>query len=107
VGSRLTIAYVPFCGVVSPRYVSSLIELGMDPITVEALAVDPLYRRQNRVMSAVCTALELPLCDATADLVQAEEAGEPQYWRYDTHPRPAGYATIARCIHRALSVRSR
>ena len=74
VGSRLMVAYVPFCGVVSRRYVPSLVDLGMDRTTAEA----------------------------TADLVQAEEAGVPQYWRYDTHPRPAGYATLARRIHRAL-----
>jgi len=102
VGSRLTVAYIPFCGVVSSRYVPSLIDLGMDRTTAEALAVDPIYRRQNRAMTAVCTSLKLPLADATADLVQAEAAGTPQYWRYDTHPRPAGYATIARRIHRAL-----
>ncbi len=102
VGSRLMVAYVPFCGVVSRRYVPSLVELGMDRTTAEALAVDPIYRRQNRVTTGVCTSLELPLADATADLVQAEAAGVPQYWTYDTHPRPAGYATIARRIHRAL-----
>jgi len=102
VGSRLIIAYVPFCGVVSRRYASSLVELGMDRTTAEALAVDPIYRGQNRVVTEVCTSLELPLADATADLVQAEEAGVPQYWRYDTHPRPAGYAAIAHRIHCAL-----
>ena len=82
VGSRLMVAYVPFCGVVSRRYVPSLVELGMDRTTAEALAVDPIYRRQNRVTTGVCTSLELPLADATADLVQAEAAGVPQYWTY-------------------------
>ncbi len=102
VGSRLIIAYVPFCGVVSRRYVPSLVELGMDRTTAEALAVNPIYRGQNRVLNEVCSSLKLPLADATADLAHAEEAGVPQYWSYDTHPRPAGYATIARRIHRAL-----
>jgi lysophospholipase L1-like esterase len=96
------VAYVPFCGVVSRRYVPSLVELGMDRTTAEALAVDLIYHRQNRVVTEVCISLGLPLADATADLVQAEAAGVPQYWRYDTHPRSAGYATIARRIHRGL-----
>jgi hypothetical protein len=33
VGSRLMVAYVPFCGVVSRRYVPSLVDLGMDRTT--------------------------------------------------------------------------
>lgn len=102
VGSRLIVAYVPFCGVVSRRYAPSLVALGMDPTTAEALAVDPIYRRQNRIMGEVCPSLKLPLADATEDLVRAEKEGTPQYWRFDTHPRPAGYATIARRIHRVL-----
>ena len=101
-GIRFHVAYVPFCGVVHPRYAMSLSQLGMQPATALALSRDPLYRRQNQHLADVCSALGLTLADATADLVQAEEAGVPQYWKYDTHPRPAGYATIARRIHRAL-----
>ena len=53
-------------------------------------------------LAAVCTALHLPLADTTEDLVQAERDGDAQYWEYDTHPRPAGYATIARRIDQVL-----
>jgi lysophospholipase L1-like esterase len=102
-GARLVIAYVPFCGVVSERYASPLVELGMKPETAEALSQDPIYRRQNRMLADLCSALKLPLADATEDLVREEARGVPQFWSYDTHPRPAGYATIARGIHRALS----
>jgi len=68
----------------------------------KALSRDPLYRRQIQHLADVCSTLSLPLVDATADLVRAEEVGVPQYWKFDTHPRPAGYATIARRIHRVL-----
>ncbi len=98
----MTIAYVPFCAVVNRRYVDPLVKLGMDRATAEAMSVDPIYRRQNQLMAEVCRSLGLPLVDATEDLVRADAAGTPQYWSFDTHPRPAGYATIARCIHRTL-----
>jgi hypothetical protein len=101
-GAKFLVAYVPFCGVVHSGYAKSLSQLGMPPATALALSRDPLYRRQNQHLAGVCKALGLILVDVTADLVRAEAAGEPQYWNYDTHPRPAGYATIARRIHRAL-----
>ncbi len=106
-GARLTLAYVPFCGVISCRYTHPLIEEGMDPATAEALATDAIYQRQNQLLSELCQKLELPLADATADVKQAEEEGMPQYWEYDTHPRPAGYATIARRIFQTLRADSR
>jgi hypothetical protein len=98
----LIVAYVPFCGTVHPRYAPALIKLGMDRGTAQALASDPNYRRQNQHLADLCSALKLPLADATEDLVRAEEAGLRQYWEYDTHPRPAGYATIAGRIHKTL-----
>lgn len=98
VGARMIVAYTPFCGVVHPRYAGALVELGMDRETAEALAVDPKYRGQNRVMAAACVELGLPLADATAALEAAEAVG-PQYWPYDTHPNAEGYAIIARRIH--------
>jgi hypothetical protein len=102
VGARLLIAYVPFCGVVSTHYVPSLVRLGMDPHTAETLAADPIYHRQNAELAEVCSRLHLPLADTTDDLIQAERSGVPQYWEYDTHPRPAGYATIARRLQEAF-----
>jgi lysophospholipase L1-like esterase len=74
----------------------------MQPDLAQALARDPVYRRQNRHLKELCAALSLPLADATEDLVQAEEAGIRQFWEWDTHPRPTGYSTIARRIHQAL-----
>jgi lysophospholipase L1-like esterase len=102
VGARLMVAYVPFCGAVSAHYAPSLVRLGMDRRTAENLAVDPIYRRQNIELAEVCSRLCLPLVDTTEDLTQAEQAGARQYWEYDTHPRPAGYATIARRIDQAF-----
>ena len=101
VGARLLVAYVPFCGVVGSHYAPSLVRLGMDRHTAKVLAVDPVYHRQNAELAEVCARLQLPLADTTDDLTQAERAGVHQYWEYDTHPRPAGYATIARRIDQA------
>ncbi|WP_165231682.1 SGNH/GDSL hydrolase family protein [Aquisphaera insulae] len=98
-GARLMVAYTPFLGVVHPRYAPALVALGMDPATAEALPVDPKYRSQPRHLAEVCRALDIPLADATAALEAAEASEGPQYWPYDTHPNPAGYATIARHIH--------
>lgn len=101
-GARLLVAYVPFSGTVHAHYAASLIKLGMRPSIAAALARDPVYRRQNQHLAQVCSTLNLPLADSTADLVRAEESGNRQYWEFDTHPRPAGYATIARRIHAFL-----
>jgi len=98
-GARLIVAYTPFCGVVHKRYAEPLIETGMDPATAEALSTDPKYRNQNQILAEVCAELNLPLADATDDLIKAEESGRPQYWRYDTHPNAEGYATIANRVH--------
>jgi len=97
-GARMMVAYTPFCGVASRRCVDALAAAGMDRGTAEALAVDPRYRAQNRVLESVCADLRLPLADATAAL-EAADADAPQYWPYDTHPNAEGYATIARRIH--------
>jgi hypothetical protein len=101
-GIELVVAYTPFCGTVHSHYAGSLVKLGMQPDLAQALAHDPVYRRQNRHLKELCSALSLPLADATEDLVQAEESGIRQFWEWDTHPRPTGYATIARRIHQAL-----
>jgi hypothetical protein len=101
-GTRLIVAYVPFCGVVHPRYAPSLIKVGMAPPIATALSRDQIFRRQNVFLASLCAAMNLPLADTTEDLVEAEQAGTPQYWSFDSHPRPAGYATIARRLHRAL-----
>jgi hypothetical protein len=106
-GIRFLVAYVPFCGVVHPRYAPALIELGMLPAVAESLYRDPIYGRHNRMLAGLCSSLKLSLADATEDLVREEARGVPQYWSYDTHPRPAGYATIARRIYRGLRVAPR
>jgi hypothetical protein len=98
-GASLTIAYVPFCGVVHPRYASSLIKMGMSQAVADALATDPAYRGQAAMLARVCPSLGMPLADTTEALARAEADGTPQFWDYDTHPRPAGYATIAGAIH--------
>ena len=88
-GAPLTIAYVPFCGVVSPRYAPSLVRLGMDQTTAEQVSAKPIYRRQNVELAEGVDSLHLPLADTSKALVEAERAGTAQYWDFDTHP-PAG-----------------
>jgi lysophospholipase L1-like esterase len=97
--ARLTVAYVPFCGVTSGRYASSLVKMGMEQSVAEALDSEPIYRRQNEVLASLARTLQLPLADTTDALIQAEAQGTPQYWSFDTHPRPSGYATIASHIY--------
>jgi lysophospholipase L1-like esterase len=96
--ARLVVAYVPFCGVTHQRYADSLVKMGMEQSVAEGLASEPIFRRQNKVLANLCRDLNLPLADTTEALIQAEAAGIPQYWNFDTHPRPDGCATIARSI---------
>jgi lysophospholipase L1-like esterase len=96
----LVVAYVPFCGVTSPRYASSLVKMGMERSVADAMVTDPIYRRQNQMLARLARDLDIPLIDTTEALIQAEAAGIPQYWSFDTHPCRAGYATIAAQIHR-------
>jgi hypothetical protein len=99
--ANLLVVYVPFYGITSHRYAPALKQFGMDPAIADALAVDPVYRRQNVSLRSVCAALSLPLADTTDALIRAESEGVPQFWSYDSHPRPAGYATIAGVVHEA------
>ena len=101
-GVKLVVAYVPFSGTVDEHYAPALVKLGMQPEIARALAHDPIYRRQNQHLVELCYLLNLPFADATDELVRAERAGVRQFWEYDTHPRPAGYATIAGHIHKTL-----
>jgi hypothetical protein len=97
--ARLVVAYVPFCGVTSGRYASALVKMGMERSVAEALDSAPIYRRQNEMLANLCRAQNLPFADSTEVLIEAEARGTPQYWSVDTHPRPVGYATIARHIY--------
>ena len=99
--AHLVVAYVPFCGVTNSRYSDSLVKMGMEQSIAEALDSDPIYRRQNEILASVCEDLNLPLADTTDALRQAEAEGTPQYWSFDTHPRPEGCATIAAQIYRS------
>jgi lysophospholipase L1-like esterase len=98
-GARLLVAFVPFSGVTHPRYVPALVALGMDRQTAERLSVDPVYRNQGAMLAQICPSLGLTLADTTDALIRAERETGPQFWSYDSHPRPAGYATIARRIY--------
>jgi lysophospholipase L1-like esterase len=100
--AQLVLAYVPFSGVVHSRYAAALAKLGMPFQTAMALHQDAAYRSQNRLLAALSADLGIRLADATEDLERAEQEGVAQYWAFDTHPRAAGYTTIARRILHAL-----
>ena len=78
---------------------------GCDPRRPRGSPEIPSTVVRTSIWLRLCAVLGLPtLADATEDLVRAEAAGTPQYRSFDTHPRPAGYATIARRIHDAMRV---
>lgn len=105
--ANLLIVFVPFYGVTSPRYSPFLKKFGMDPAIAEEMAANPTYRRQNRILRDLCEGMKLRLADTTEAIVRAETAGTPQFWGYDSHPRPVGYATIAGEIHRSWKASSK
>jgi lysophospholipase L1-like esterase len=99
---RLVVAYVPFHGTVHGRYAQPLKDLAMPAEVADALATDPAYGVQSPQIRAICERLKVPFVDTTGALKAKENAGEPQYWPYDSHPRPVGYATIAESISAVL-----
>jgi lysophospholipase L1-like esterase len=102
VKTRLVIAYVPFHATVHPRYAQALKDLTAPAELADSLATDPVYSRQAKQLAVICEQLELTFVDTTGALKAAENAGKPQYWPYDSHPRPEGYATIAKAIGEVL-----
>ncbi|MBI1325863.1 hypothetical protein GC170_22105 [bacterium] len=99
---RLVVAFVPFHGIVHGRYAQALKDLAMPAEVADALTTDPAYAAQSPQIRSICDRLKIPFVDTTDDLKSKENAGEPQFWPYDSHPRPDGYATIASAIARSL-----
>lgn len=99
---KLVLAYVPFHGTVHARYAQPLVDLKMPRDVAESLSVDPAYKNQAVQLTAICESLKIPFVDTTPALVERENAGHPQFWAYDSHPRPEGYRTIAEVIAKAL-----
>jgi hypothetical protein len=62
-GTHLVVAYVPFCGVVHPRYAGWLTSLGMSAGTARELYHDPVFRRQNAFLAKLSATLHLHLAD--------------------------------------------
>ncbi len=99
---RLVVAFVPFHGIVHVRYAQALKDLAMPDEVADALTTDPAYAVQAPQIRSICDRLRIPFVDTTPELKSKENAGSPQYWPYDSHPRPEGYATIAETIARQL-----
>jgi len=102
VNVKLVLAFVPFHATVHARYAQPLIDLKMPKDVAEALSVDPAYKSQAMQLKAICEQLQITFVDTTSPLASQENQGKPQFWAYDSHPRPEGYATIAEAIAGAL-----
>ena len=100
------VAYVPFCGVTHGRYATSLGKMGMEPSIAIAATTDSIYRRPERYACQVLSGREsqrsqirqeaLILCGETEG--NAQSPGD-----FDTHPLPAGYATITHHIYGGMA----
>lgn len=100
---KLVLAYVPYYGTVNARYAQPLVDLSMPRDVAESLSVDPAYKNQALQLKAICESLKIPFVDTTPALVERENAGQPQFWAYDSHPRPEGYRTIAEAIAKSIN----
>ena len=101
-GVKLVLAFVPFHATVHARYAQPLVDLKMPKEVAEALSVDPAYKSQAVQLKTICEQLQIPFVDTTGALAAQENLDKPQFWPYDSHPRPEGYATIAGAIAGAL-----
>lgn len=95
---KFVLAYVPSHGTVHPRYAQPLMDLKMPESIARSLSTDPEYKMQAIQIKAMCDRLNIPFVDTTPALVAEEAKGQPQFWAYDSHPRPEGYSTIAKQI---------
>ena len=102
VGARLRVAYVPFCGASAHtmhRHWSVWEWTGKRP-RIWQLIRSTVVRTSNWPRFALdCTCLWLTRPKTS---LRPSKPGPGSIWEYDTHPRPAGYATIARQIDRAF-----
>ena len=73
-------------------------DLKMPESIARSLCTDPEYKMQAIQIKAMCDRLNIPFVDTTPALVAEEAKGQPQFWAYDSHPRPEGYSTIAKQI---------
>lgn len=100
---NLILAYVPFYGTISDKYVSSLVACGMEEQTAKSLFTNPIYNRHASELAVICKRLNIKYVDTSAALKKQEDTGKPQFWSYDSHPNEAGYQTIAEAIFQAMS----
>lgn len=99
---RLIVAYVPFYGTLSEKYIGPMIACGMDQNTAKALSIDPDYSHHAKDLAEICTQLKIEFVDSTIALKLKEDTGLAQFWNYDSHPNAAGYQTIADSIFKKI-----
>ena len=99
---KLYVAYVPFYGTLHERYTQPLTDLKLPPEISKALLTDPEYKKQPTQLAAICSRLAIPFTDTSKKLQDEENRNAPQFWQYDSHPRPEGYKTISQAIAELL-----
>ncbi len=101
-GVKLVIAYIPFHATVHARYAQAMVELTTPEPIAKGLSIEPAFKSQAPQLKNICDRLKIYFMDTTPALSAKEARDQPQFWAYDSHPRPAGYATIAEEIARAF-----
>jgi hypothetical protein len=94
-GAKAWVLYLPYRNQVSDRYASTL--RYSQPLTTSLLA--PRYQSHAISIASACASAGVPFLDLTPALRAAESGGEPLYFDYDDHMRPAGYRLVAETAH--------
>jgi hypothetical protein len=66
------------------------------------LSSELAFKSQAPQLKNICDLMKIEFMDTTPALSAKEARDQPQFWAYDSHPRPAGYATIAEEIAKAF-----
>ena len=94
-GVKLVIAYIPFHATVHARYAQAMVEMTTPEAIAMGLSTEPAFKAQAPQLKNICDLMQIQFMDTTPALSAKEASDQPQFWAYDSHPRPAGYATIA------------
>jgi len=95
--SSLWVVYVPTKHQVADRYLETHARFS-PPESVTSL-MGPEFQVQAALLGETCRALGIPFLDLTPALRAAEAGGDPLYWGYDDHLRPAGYREVGALVY--------
>jgi lysophospholipase L1-like esterase len=98
--ARLVVVYIPYHITVNPEYAAAQNRLGGFQYSAAESFADPMYRRDQRYLSDVTRALEIPFIDTTPEFATPERTGRRMFWPVDGHCNAAGYQLVARLCAR-------